>query len=157
MSDFVGFSYPVCHRWIDEAQGTRCIMSDGHAGPRRATVPWERTTSEAELVEAMARVLCIASGFDPDDMMANDGPRWRYYTPGDIATIPIIAAQRAEGFRAGVEASAKALEADAQLCDCHARSEGECAWGAWDDNKSITSARAVQIVRELKDQTDVPA
>ncbi len=53
------------------------------------------------------------------------------------------------GWNAGVEAAAKTLEDDAQLCDCSAHSEGECACGAWCEWKSITSARAVEIVRNL--------
>ena len=60
------------------------------------------------------------------------------------------AAEWQAGHEAGVEAAAKAIEADAKLCDCAARAANECACGAWDDYKSITSARAVEIVRELK-------
>ena len=61
-----------------------------------------------------------------------------------------VAEERA-AFNAGIEASAKALEADAKLCDCFAFEENECACGAWCDYKSITSARAVEIVRALKE------
>ena len=61
-----------------------------------------------------------------------------------------VAEERA-AFNAGIEAAAKALEADAKLCDCAALEERECACGAWDDYKSITSARAVEIVRALKE------
>ena len=61
------------------------------------------------------------------------------------------AAEWQAGYEAGVEACIKALEADAKLCDCFAFEEDECACGAWDDYKSITSARAVEIVRELKE------
>lgn len=50
-----------------------------------------------------------------------------------------------------IEECANALEADAMKCDCFAFEENECACGAWCDYKSITSARAVEIVRELKD------
>jgi hypothetical protein len=53
------------------------------------------------------------------------------------------------GYDAGIEAAAKALEADANLCDCAALEERECACGAWADYKTITSARAVEIVRDL--------
>lgn len=60
------------------------------------------------------------------------------------------AAEWQAGYEAGVEASAKALEADAKKCDCAALEDRECACGAWDNYKSITSARAVEIVRELK-------
>jgi hypothetical protein len=63
-----------------------------------------------------------------------------------------VAEERA-AFNAGIEASAKALEADAKLCDCAALEERECACGAWNDYKTITSARAVEIVRALKEQS----
>lgn len=52
-------------------------------------------------------------------------------------------------FNAGIEAAAKALEADAKKCDCFAYEENECACGSWADYKMITSARAVEIVRNL--------
>jgi len=60
-----------------------------------------------------------------------------------------VAEERA-AFNAGIEAAANALEADAKKCDCFARNEGECGCGAWDDYKSITSERAVDIVRALQ-------
>ena len=60
------------------------------------------------------------------------------------------AAEWQAGYKAGVEAAAKALEADARLCDCAALEERDCACGAWDGYKSITSARAVEIVNQLK-------
>ena len=63
------------------------------------------------------------------------------------------AAEWQAGYEAGVEASAKALKADAKLCDCAALEANECACGAWDDYKSITSARAVEIVRALQEQS----
>jgi len=53
------------------------------------------------------------------------------------------------GERAGIEAAINALEADAKLCDCAALEERECACGAWADYKTITSARAIEIVRNL--------
>jgi hypothetical protein len=53
------------------------------------------------------------------------------------------------GYDAGIEAAANALEADARLCDCFAHEENECACGSWADYKTITSARAVEIVRDL--------
>jgi len=52
-----------------------------------------------------------------------------------------------------IEECAKALEADAKQCDCFARNEGECGCGAWCEWKSITSARAVEIVRALQKQS----
>ena len=60
------------------------------------------------------------------------------------------AAEWQAGYEVGVEAAAKALEDDAKKCDCFARMEVECACGAWDDYKSITSERAVDIVRALQ-------
>lgn len=50
-----------------------------------------------------------------------------------------------------IEECAKALEADAKKCDCAALEANECACGAWDDYKSVTSDRAVEIVRALKE------
>lgn len=61
------------------------------------------------------------------------------------------AAEWQAGYEAGIEAAINALEADAMKCDCFAFEENECACGAWCDYKSITSARAVEIVRELKE------
>lgn len=56
-----------------------------------------------------------------------------------------------KGFNSGVEEAAKALEADAIKCDCAALEERECACGAWNDYKTITSTRAVEIVRALQE------
>lgn len=63
------------------------------------------------------------------------------------------AAEWQAGYGAGVEAAAKALEDDAMKCDCFAFEEDECACGAWNDYKDITSARAVEIVRSLQEQS----
>ena len=62
------------------------------------------------------------------------------------------AAEWQAGYEAGIEASINALEADAKLCDCFARMEVECGCGAWDDNKTITSERAIGIIRALQEQ-----
>lgn len=59
------------------------------------------------------------------------------------------AAEWQAGYDAGIEAAAKALEDDAKKCDCFARNEGECGCGAWCEWKSITSQRAIEIVRAL--------
>jgi len=40
--------------------------------------------------EELARVLCCLGGFDPDEIMANDGPRWKYYVPQARAAIAYI-------------------------------------------------------------------
>ena len=67
-----------------------------------------------------------------------------------------FARHRLAGVKAGMDAAARALEADAQLCDCFARSEGECACGAWSDYKTVPMERAVEIVRAI-DPTTVGA
>lgn len=66
------------------------------------------------------------------------------------------AMHRLAGVKVGLGAAARALEADAQLCDCFARSEGECACGAWSDYKTVPMERAVEIVRAI-DPTTVGA
>jgi hypothetical protein len=33
MSEFSGFLEVICNRWIDEVQGTRCVLAEGHDGP----------------------------------------------------------------------------------------------------------------------------
>ena len=60
------------------------------------------------------------------------------------------AAEWQSGYEAGIEAAANALEDDAKRCDCFARNEGECGCGAWCEWKSITSQRAIEIVRALQ-------
>ena len=60
------------------------------------------------------------------------------------------AAEWQSGYDAGIEAAAKALEADAKKCDCAALEANECACGAWDGYKGIRSERAVEIVRAVK-------
>lgn len=44
-------------------------------------------SEQTDTIEAVACSMCIAGGFDPDEMMPNDGPRWRYYVPGAQAAI----------------------------------------------------------------------
>jgi hypothetical protein len=56
-----------------------------------------------------------------------------------------------KGFNSGVEAAASALEVDAKKCDCAARRAWECSCGAWDERKTITSERAVELVRALQE------
>jgi hypothetical protein len=63
-----------------------------------------------------------------------------------------VAEERA-AFNAGIEAAANALETDAKKCDCFARNEGECGCGAWCEWKSITSQRAIEIVRALQERS----
>jgi len=67
-------------------------------------------------------------------------------THGVVGVVKDTAAEWQAGYEAGVEAAAKALADDARQCDCFAFEYNECSCGAWDDYKSITSARAVEIV-----------
>lgn len=41
-------------------------------------------------VERVARAMCVAGGYDPDEIMPNDGPRWRYYADGAAAAIAAL-------------------------------------------------------------------
>lgn len=58
------------------------------------------------------------------------------------------AAEWQEGYEAGVEAAAKALEADAKTSGNFLWSEGQ-----WHTYQIISSARAVEIVRALQEQS----
>lgn len=74
-------------------------------------------------------------------------------THGVVSVAKDPAAEWQAGYEAGVEEAAKALEADAKRCDCAARQESECGCGAWCEWKYMTSARAVEIVRALQEQS----
>ena len=41
-------------------------------------------------VAAVARAMCVQGGFDPDECMANDGPRWTYYVPKATAALAAV-------------------------------------------------------------------
>ena len=45
----------------------------------------------SELVEKTARAMCADAGFDPEQVMPNDGPRWKYYEPQARAAIAAVA------------------------------------------------------------------
>ena len=44
------------------------------------------------------------------------------------------------------------FEADAKMCDCFARSSGECACGAWDDYKKYDADRIASEIRAMKEE-----
>lgn len=44
------------------------------------------------LREAVARAQCAAGGLDPDEIMPNGWPRWRYYLPTTDAALSAIEA-----------------------------------------------------------------
>lgn len=58
----------------------------------------------------------------------------------------------AEAREAAIEECATALEADAVKTTLHWKNATACGCGAWREWQSITSARAVEIVRALKEQ-----
>jgi hypothetical protein len=92
------------------------------------------------LIEAVAQALAISwFGSGIDEWAVTE------VRPDAIAVIrtaaPLI-----------LDMAADALEADAELCDCFARSEGECACGAWDDYKTAPVENMVALVRQLKER-----
>ncbi len=101
------------------------------------------------------------------DMLTGGDGEYRYSTIGGERHCPdadSMKARIAERFNsqptqsdavreAVIEECANALEADAMKCDCAALEERECGCGAWCEWKSITSARAIEIVRALKGET----
>ena len=77
-----------------------------------------------------------------------------YWTPWHLAQAALSAMPDPLAMvRAALEAAAKALEADAKLCDCAALENAECACGAWDGYKSIQVQRAIEIVRAIDPAT----
>jgi hypothetical protein len=45
----------------------------------------------SDIVEKVARDMCIANYGDPDEDMPNDGPRWMYWVPNACAAIKAVA------------------------------------------------------------------
>jgi hypothetical protein len=65
---------------------------------------------DEKALEAACRMGCIQGGFDPNEVMANDGPRWRYYVPLATAMIrAFVAAADASSSTARVAALEEAL------------------------------------------------
>ena len=71
------------------------------------------------------------------------------------SAIKAVAEQQTDALKiareAAIEECINALEADAMKCDCFAFEEDECGCGAWCEWKSITSQRAIEIVRALQE------
>jgi hypothetical protein len=93
-----------------------------------------------DLIEAGAKALAISwfgSGID----------EWAVaeVRPDVIAVIRAVAPMI-------LDMAADALEADAKLCDCFAREEGECACGAWDNYKTAPVESMVALIRQLKER-----
>ena len=51
--------------------------------------------------EKIARAMCVEGGFDPDEIMPNDGPRWRYYAPSASAALSALKTATPEMVEAG--------------------------------------------------------
>ncbi len=68
-----------------------------------------------------------------------------------VNIIDHIASHREAAERRVVENIVERIKADAKLCDCFARSEGECACGAWDDHKSVPLYRVIEIIANRGD------
>ena len=112
---------------------------------------------------------CPFCGEQCATLLINQGDKWAHYEPSclevrtaynlsndapwrDEAAAAWNTRQptQSDALReAAIEECAKALEADAMKCDCAALEERECGCGAWCEWKSITSARAVEIIRAL--------
>lgn len=45
----------------------------------------------SDLVEKVARAMCVANDGDPDEDMPNDVPRWKYWVPNARAAIAAVA------------------------------------------------------------------
>ena len=112
------------------SDATYALSSYGHKA--QAALAAMRQPTQAD-TDAMESILWVDTIIDDKEAIAK-----------------AFARHRQRGYEAGVEAAVKALEADARICDCAALEDRDCACGAWDDYKSITSTRAVEIVRELK-------
>lgn len=51
-----------------------------------------------EMVERAAHAMCVEGGFDPNERMPNDGPRWKYYADGARAALTAaLAVQTQQG------------------------------------------------------------
>jgi len=51
--------------------------------------------TDSVVIEKVARAICLDGGFNPDERMPNDGPRWKYY---ETLAQAAIAALKAEGW-----------------------------------------------------------
>lgn len=77
----------------------RCATTSGSSPSKEhAIAAWNRrttTTPTDDEREGLARAMCLSGGYDPDERMPNDGPRWRYYVPGADAALAYLAPVRA--------------------------------------------------------------
>ena len=105
-------------------------------------------TDEA-LVEALARAQCATVGFDPDEIMANDAPRWRYYVPGATAVLPIIAA-REQAVREALTPIFDKLDRDK-----NSPGHGHDRDGIWDDDNGDLAGKPCDWCAQWKRAREV--
>lgn len=87
-------------------------------------------------VEAAARAMCVEGGFDPDEIVSNDGSRWRYYAPGAVAAIRSL--RSTEGKEGEIEQLTR---------------ERDEAWEARNENAKLKGQRdaALARIKEMQD------
>jgi hypothetical protein len=108
-----------------------------------------------EAIEAAAMLACeYALGGKACPCRESGQFKCRDEIPGGFAraVAPLL---MEHGARVALDAAVKALEEDSGLCDCFARSEGECACGAWSGYKTVPLERAVDIIHNLAPATIV--
>lgn len=96
------------------------------------------------LREEIARAWCASGGFDPDEMMPNDGPRWKYYLEGADAILPIITLE-AEVARKDEALRRLAYWFETDEDYLAGLSEAECA----DNSRMLSIARAALEARNV--------
>jgi len=84
-----------------------------------------------DLREQVARAMCVAGGFDPDEIMPNDGPRWRYYLPSTDAALAVMQSHY-DALQAERDRMREALESVVNNC-------GQCGgYGTYPAEETVT-------------------
>ncbi|WP_066703879.1 hypothetical protein [Sphingobium amiense] len=60
-----------------------------------------------KMVEKISRQMCLEAGYDPDTIMSNDGPRWRYYEPNAQAALRALEVPTEGMVEAGLTTSSR--------------------------------------------------
>lgn len=112
-----------------------------------------------EVREAMARAMCSQGGFDPDERMANDGPRWRCYLPGVDAALSALEAAGWTPVKletvvdaAYAKGRADALEEAAQMAEIDARAISKGTHGRMGSTTAIGDhiAQAIRAIASIE-------
>jgi hypothetical protein len=85
-----GRCHALSHAFTDASMERAVLIQAGDAMKEAAHRLVRVGEVDEATVERVARALCEQGGFDPDEIMANDGPRWRYYEPGARAAIAAL-------------------------------------------------------------------